>query len=183
MSRHFLWGFLNFYSGLGLAFLTLVHFQRLLGSLTRSAVGNTVVQPAWWEYVGHVMLVNLLFLWHLAVWGIYGVIMGCQTLWAMWRHDGPRGPVLRRGLLLMGLSLPSLSLLAYYFLGKSGAAAQGINWGSWSLKLQLPLSLLLSYDLVADLIGLALWLIALSLWFGPGWIQFRWSALAFTPWV
>jgi hypothetical protein len=173
-SGQFYWGFLNYYSGFGLAFLLLVHFSWLSR--------QERLRPA--QLLLHAALVMLLFVWHLAPWTIYGVIMGCLAiaeLFKQYRLQGrPLGPALIRFVVLMLPAMPSVVLLAVY--SRSNAVgvnpAAGYVWGGWERKLLLPGSLFRGYDIHLDFVVAALWIAGMVVWFGRGWIaRWRWSAL------
>lgn len=158
MSSQFFWGFLNYYSGLGLAFLLLAHGLRLQrGQGARS-----------WEWLAHALLVALLFLWHLAAWGIYGILMGSHViadLAARHRSGAPLGVLAKRGLALLAVCLPSLMLAAIYVWEKTGDGTGETSWGTVIRKLYMPLTLFRGYDLRADAVAMAAGFTAAIVWF------------------
>lgn len=147
----FFWGFFNFYSGLGVMFAALAHFSRMLRRDRLHLV----------ELLGHSLLVTLLFLWHLAVWGDYGLVMGCLLLgWWIERRR------FLRALVLVLPSLPSLGLCVFYFLSNRGQPESGhLLWGTWLRKLETGLSLFSGYHRLTDLAVLFLWLGAIVVGF------------------
>jgi hypothetical protein len=150
-SAQFYWGFLNFYSGVGLAFLVLVHFTWLQAN-ERPPVGQIVL---------HALLVALLFLWHLAPWMIYVVIALSHFLANSavgYFRQGRRSVMIRRGLVVAVTLVPSFALFAYYSFHNRGINPEsGFEWGSVTRKALLPLSIFRAYDWRADVIVCLLW--------------------------
>ena len=70
MNGPFFWGFLNYYSGMGLAFVLLAHREALHG--------RPRFKP--FETAAHSMAVGLLFLWHLFPWAIYVLLTSTDAL-------------------------------------------------------------------------------------------------------
>jgi hypothetical protein len=158
-SAQFYWGFLNFYSGFGLAFLVLVHFT-WIHRQERLPIGQLML---------HASLVTLLFLWHLAPWMIYVVVAACfllaRSAACYWKQGGPR-LVLYRGLSIAATLVPSFGLFAYYSLHNRGVSPQaGFDWGTWTGKAMLLLSLFRSYDRILDIIVSLGWLAVVLIWF------------------
>ena len=91
----FCWGFLNYYSGIGLAFLTLAHQDRLIRQRTNPR----------FELAFHAFCVSALFVWHLAVWVIYGSLAACRI--ALEVCQGLRDPSQERGGSIKVLSRPA----------------------------------------------------------------------------
>ena len=159
-SPTFLCGFLNYYSGLGLAFLVLAHFIHL----------NRKPRPGVVELAAHSFLVVLLFFWHLAALVVYGVLAGCYFLSdvASRRQDWKWNGFLWR-LAAFGLPmLPALVLLALYMTtGQSQRASENTFFQEWAERgvvnvlsrkaFGLVLWLFRSYDTAADLIVMGLW--------------------------
>ena len=117
----FFWGFLNYYSAVGLAFLVLAHHLRLSSPQDRVPVGGLLL---------HAALVVLLYFWHLAPWVLYCVIVGCRVAADLFR--GPDG--VRRaysaGACALAPLVPSVLLFAVYFLGNRGVnPGSGWDWG------------------------------------------------------
>lgn len=151
----FFWGFLNYYSGLGLAFLVLTHF---IWSHKQQRI-------PWGALVLHSFLVTLVFVWHLAPWGIYGVIMGCYLLangWEVIRTEGKIRETLRRTLLFILPCLPSLILLGWVLAQpRENALAGDFLWGGWIRKLIMFPSLFSAYSPWIDGLVVLLYLAAL----------------------
>jgi hypothetical protein len=164
-SGHFLWGFLNHYSGLGLAFLVLTHYLWLAKQERIRPLGLVV----------HAALVALLLLWHFAPFGVYCVVLACHlavTTWQRWRMAGGWIQPLGRAALLALPLLPALFLYAYYSAHHAGIdPSVRWNWGGWARKLIQPLLLFHTYGWKCDLIVAFLWLAAALLVFGPGSIR------------
>lgn len=170
----FYWGFLNFYSGFGLAFLLLVH----LGWLMRQVV------PRPGQYLLHVALVTLLFLWHLAPWTIYGAIASClvaaDALGRYRQNPGRRAAILRRGAGCLAPLVPAFLLLVGYSLGNAVGVnpAAGYTWGGVPRKLLLPGSLFRGYDFRVDVAVALLWAGGIVIMFGTSLVRgWRWSPL------
>lgn len=151
------WGYFNFYSGLGLTFAALAHFSRLL---RRPTIPGLLL---------HTLLVTLLFLWHLAVWGNYGVIMCCLLVAhcsARLREGAEWGATLRHAVILLLPSLPSLVLFALYVAANRDQPESGhVLWGTWERKLHVSLSAFRGYDWWADITLLLLFLAAIVVGF------------------
>lgn len=156
------WGFFNYYSGLGLTFAALAHFTRLMRRDRPTVLGLLL----------HTLLVSLLFLWHLAVWGNYGVVMGCILLahcWDRLREVGGWGVCLRRAVVLALPSVPSLVLFGLYVLANRDQPESGhVRWGTWERKLIVGLSMFRGYDWWADVALLLLSLAAVVACFAFG---------------
>ncbi len=160
MSEALFWGFLNYYSGFGLAFLVLIHFEALVKK----------GQPGWLELVLHAALIVLLFFWHLMALGIYAVIMACRVAVLVWDDivDDRRSIAtsLGRGAVLTAPLAPSVLLYAIW----SASKIQAPNyWGTWEEKLALPLHLFRTYSFTADGIVCVLWIFAVLAFFGLKW--------------
>jgi hypothetical protein len=168
----FFWGFLNFYSGLGLAFVALAHFLHLYRAERPPVLGLVL----------HAGLVALLFAWHLAAWGTYGVVLVCRLLAGAaedWRREHRLGPALRRALPFVVAVIPSLVLYAIFSRAQSSTApSAGFNWGGVTRKARLLLTPCRAYDGRVDALVAVLWLAAAALMFGgpgrrersPGWL-------------
>jgi hypothetical protein len=156
------WGFLNFYSGLGLAFLALAHYCWLIEQ-PRARVG---------QWLLHAALVTLLFVWHLSAWGTYGAVMGCRMLAAA--YDGYRSEQSLRAALRLLLAsvlatVPSLVLCALYLrAGSAVSPAEHAMSRGWLVKLLRTPLLFRGYDNLPDVAVGLLWMAAVLLAFGPG---------------
>lgn len=174
---HFFWGFLNYYSAVGLAFLVLAHHLRL-ARRERVPVGGLLL---------HAALVVLLYFWHLAPWVLYCVIVGCRVAGDLVRGpDGVRARLLR-GARALAPIVPSLLLFAVYFLGNRGVNPEGgWDWGGWGRKLLGPLEIFAGYDLRVDLPACMLWAAAVAATFAmprfkdlaKGWLPLALAALS-----
>lgn len=153
------WGFLNYYSGVGLAFLVLVHLLRLDRRPRPGVVGLLL----------HTALVTLLFFWHLAAVVIYAVVGGCLVvarLWCMYRAGRGGASVLRRGLLFAAPLLPAAVLFAVYSAAKAGLPPEPNIWRGPAHKVRLILTVFRGYDARADVLAAALWAAAVVVLFG-----------------
>jgi len=171
-SSQFFWGFLNYYSGLGIAFLAITHQIRL----------NRAARPRVWELLLHCVLVTLLFLWHMAPWVIYGVITGCHLgVEAIQRISQKNGwqKLFQRALLLGLPSIPSLLLFYYYSMVHAAVdPAAGYQWGGWLRKLELPFAIFRTYDWPADAAVSILWIGIILATFGVDCFRkWQWSWL------
>jgi hypothetical protein len=171
-SSHFFWGFLNYYSGMGLAFLALAHFDRLARA-PRLALAPLLL---------HALVVLLLFFWHLAPWVVYCVIMECYLLvlsWDRYRAEGDFGAALARGLGLMLPLLPALVFFAIYFRSNAGVNPQAsYDWGGAWRKVVFVANLFRAASWQVDLVVVLLWLSALATWFGADVMKvWRWQRL------
>jgi hypothetical protein len=173
LSSAFFWGFLNYYSGVGLAFLAAVHLRHL----------DLKARPDIPGLLLHAALVALLFFWHLAVVFIYGVLAGTLLLERAWalRREG-RGPAacLGRAALLALPLLPAAVLGGLYLAAKAGAPAPPSVWGGPVRKALMPLVLFRGYDGLTDVLVVGLWAAAAVAFFGKPWPVGRggWPALA-----
>jgi hypothetical protein len=163
------WGFLNFFSGLGLAFLALAHQDWLIRGRS--------IRPLGW--ILHAGLVALLFVWHLADWGIYIALGGCRLVHgrlSRFREDegqAPRPESLHRILAMSAAVLPSFALWAAYTAHRVNASAVAPNASLGEVVASLPWKLRAlpwvfhSFSVRADLIVIITWGAALAAWFAP----------------
>jgi len=149
-SNAFFWGFLNFYTSVGLAFVALFHFGVIAAR----------PQPRVLDLVLHALLVTLLFFWHLAGFGIYGIVMAAQMATRAWQRVRSRGraPFWQCIWPQVLLGLPALPAIGLFVLYSTGKTVQTDYWAPLWHKLLLPLYLFRTYDVVADLAFAALWL-------------------------
>ena len=168
----FFWGFLNYYSGVGLAFLVAVHLRYLdrRGELTILAM------------LVHAALVVLLFFWHLAAIFIYGVLLAAV---AVTRLVDTRGsgqgflrPVRHAGVICLPM-LPAIGLYLVYVAQQDRGATAPL-WPPLLFKLQMALTLFHGYDPKADLLVVVLWTAAALLFFGH---SLRLGRPGFAAWV
>src|SRR5262249_24719215 len=128
------WGFLDYYSGLGVAFLGLTHLVRLRG----------LGRGAGWQWGLQGAFVTLRFRWHPAARAVYGVLGGALLLtdaWAAWRRWGQLGRAMQSVRPWLLAVLPSLLLCLYYLVSHRGEGpATTFVWGSLSRKLLRPLA-------------------------------------------
>lgn len=175
LSGTFFWGFLNYYSGVGLAFLAVVHLRAL----------DRADRPTVPALGAHAALVALLFLWHLAALAIYVILLGCVALARLIeeRRVGRRlmASLLRAGVLGLPL-LPAIGLYLAYATVQDGPMTT--NWLSPERKLVMLLSVFRGYDIRADAIAALLLAAGAILFFRRSWRRWRpgfaaWAALAF----
>lgn len=160
MAESFFWGFLNYFSGFGLAFLVLVHFEVLVREKRPIAVHVFI----------HALFVTTLFFWHLAALAIYAVVMACRVavllLYGLLDERQPVWRMLARGVVL---SIPMLPSLALYAIWSSTKTASENYWGTWEEKLSLPLHVFRTYSIAADGVVCVLWALAVLAFFGLRW--------------
>jgi len=147
-SSAFFWGFLNFYTSVGVAFLALFHFGIIAAR----------PQPRVLDLALHALLVTLLFFWHLAGFAIYGIVMASQVAtraWQKYRSGAPLWQCIWPQFLLGLPALPAIALFALYNTGKTD---QTDYWAPLWHKLLLPLYLFRTYHVAADLAVAVLWL-------------------------
>jgi hypothetical protein len=160
MSEALFWGFLNYYSGFGLAFLVLVHFEALI---KKDGV-------SWAALALHSVLIVGLFFWHLAVFCIYAVVVACRVAALAFddvkNHRCSVSVAIRRSAVLAAPMAPSVALYIYWSASKTPAANY---WGTWSEKFALPLHLFRTYSFTADGLVCALWLAAIVAFFRLKW--------------
>jgi hypothetical protein len=147
-SSAFFWGFLNFYTSVGLAFVVLFHF----------GVVAARPQPRIFDLVLHALLVTLLFFWHLAGFAIYGIVMAAQVATRAWQRYRKKAPIWQCIWPNALLGLPALPAIGLFALYSSGKTVQTDYWAPLWQKLLLPLYLFRTYDVMADLTVAALWL-------------------------
>jgi hypothetical protein len=158
VSSAFFWGFLNYYSSVGLAFLVVVHLRYL------DRRGKPTIQAL----LIHAALVVLLFFWHLAAVFIYGVLLAAISVTRLldaWRRGQGLGrSVLHAGVLCLPV-LPAIVLYMVYVAQQDGGATE-LVWPTLLRKLATPLTLFRGYDVRADILVVALWTAAVLLFFG-----------------
>jgi len=139
-TRTFLWGFLNYLFGLGLA---LVAFAAWLALARRPLVARLALSAGF---------ALATYFCHLMACAIYGVLVLGSELERAWREraSGP-GPALRR-LVLVGL--PFLPVLALFLLAP--AAGGEVRFGRLDRKLDLLFGVFDNYDRVFDVACFAL---------------------------
>ncbi len=153
----FFLGFLNYYSGIGLAFLVLAHLDRLSRQERPSLAGLVL----------HAGLVALLFFWHLAAVFIYGAVAGCLILartWPRLREKPWHG--LGRAVLFGWPLLPAVALFGIYSLANADLPRPPSDWGEPLHKLRMGVFFVRGYSIPADLVSGGLWLAAIGAFFG-----------------
>lgn len=171
LSSAFFWGFLNYYSGVGLAFLVVVHLRRL-DRQGRLSVAGLLVQTG---------LAALLFFWHLAAVFIYGVLAGTLALergLAQRRAGRPLADCAAQAAMLLAPLIPAGVLWSTYMIAKAAVPAPASEWGGPLRKLLMPLTLFRGYDGTTDAIVIALWIAALAAFYGRPRAIGGWPALA-----
>lgn len=159
----FFWGFMNYYSGVGLAFLVAANHIRMA---RRERV------PLW-QYFAHAALLVLCYLWHLTAIGIYLVLAGCFMLDSAFK-SGLRNwwPSVRREFPFILTMLPALGvMIAVMLQPKLNALAGGTVWSTPLRKITLAFGYFGAYDLKVDIPLMAAWAVALLLLF-----RLRWPA-------
>jgi hypothetical protein len=167
----FYWGNLNYYSGIGLAFLALAHQDWMIRRKTASPL----------HLLLHAACVSLLFLWHLADWTIYGVLAGCRLAVELTHtsrgSEAENDPSRVGTIRIAGVAatvLPSLVLLYLYKANPAEGSAVDFNlqaqvlWNDLPRKAIYILGVFRSYDWWIDLVVAGLWAAALLAWFRFG---------------
>lgn len=159
VTSSFLWGFLNYYSSVGLAFLAMANYIRVY-NLPRAGI---------WQFVLHAAFICLLYLWHLAGFGIYAVLHASHLLWHVVeekRAGGSPHHILQRFMPFAALAIPALMIAVLAKLGGEGEALSGgVEWVGLVRKLRNFFSFFSSYGGMLDLGVLALWTAALAAMF------------------
>jgi hypothetical protein len=154
LTAAFFWGYLNYASGLGLAFLTFVNYLRLFD--------KDRILPV--QLILHSLLIALLYVWHLAAFGTYVVLHGSHFLvYVIEQRTLIVTKQSVRNKIFSGLAvmLPAGALIVTQKLTTAFTAFEGeIGWRGASGKLSHGLASLLSYNLTADAIVITLWLAA-----------------------
>jgi hypothetical protein len=174
----FFWGYLNYYSGVGLAFLAAVHLRHL----------DRQDKPAVTALLLHAALLVLLFLWHLAAIFIYGVVLVATIITKLLETCRTTQNFVRHVMHAVLLSLPIFPAVGLYLIYVAAYPhdAAVLSWPPLLRKILLPLSIFHGYDLKADVLFVILWAAAALLLFGrslrlgQSWFagQSRFAALA-----
>lgn len=164
MAGTFLWGFLNFYLGVGAAFLAVWNHIRLLQS---SRVES-------WQLIVHSALVTLLYFCHLTSFGIYLIVAGLYTLQCL-AQAGDQWKVALHRLVLIALTImPAVIILTRVMLvPKINALSGGVVWSTALRKFVLIGGYFISYTPWLDITVLLVWVLALLLTFSFSKISWR----------
>src|SRR5208337_1564067 len=163
LNSAFFWGFIKYYSGVGLAFLVLTHQVWLIAGRRRG----------WGQGTLHAALVALLFIWHLGAWVIYCVVATCRVAIEVLdsRPDSGRFKArLAIALPWIAMLLPSLALLLVYKIESRGDFAVGFQkyvWGGIIRKLGVPFLVFRTYNKWVDVPVAVLWIATVVVWFRP----------------
>jgi hypothetical protein len=165
LSNTFFWGFLNYYSGVGLAFLAAAHLRRL----ERQSSIHIL------EYLFHILLVTLLFFWHLAIVFTYGLLTGSLILWSSWQRFRQGERFVWKALYLGAPLIPALVLIAVYIISRKEAPPPD-DWGDVMDKFRTFISPFTSYHDVFDRVIAGLWLAVIPICFVAPWrVKPTWS--------
>lgn len=153
----FFWGFMNYYSGVGLAFLAAANHLRLLRK----------ERPGVIQLAGHAGLLLLLYVWHLTSIGIFLVLAGCMTLDILWTN-GRKAFIhsIVRLLPVTATILPAIAVMIAVFLTPQlNALSGGVVWSTPLRKIALAAGYFSAYDVRLDLALSAVWVLGLALLF------------------
>ena len=144
-NRMFLWGFLNYLFGIGVA-------------LAGTALWLALERERWWLRTLASSLVALAcYLSHIAAFGFYAlVIIGIELSPAWGELRARRWPALGRGTAIAGaqFAIPAVLFFAYWH----PAAAGGISYAAFWRKADLLFSVFDNYDRAFDIVCFALFL-------------------------
>lgn len=155
MAGTFFWGFINYYSGVGLAFLAAANHARI-AKKDRVPLWQLTVQAA---------LLVLLYLWHLTSIGIFLVLAGCHALSSL-SVSTDRLKSFRRQILLAASAIPALVVMISVMLTPQlNALSGGLVWSAPLRKLTLIGAYFVAYMPLIDMATLALWCLAIVLMF------------------
>jgi hypothetical protein len=155
-NRVFLWGFLNYLFGIGLAlcaFATWVALRRR-GAATRAMVSGVFCLAIYFS--------------HLMAYGVYGVLILGYELGILWRA---RPPLTRWAADLLAAGLPFIPPFAILVAGSAGTASGGISFGRPWRKLDLLFSIFDNYSRPFDIACFALVVVAFAVAFWRRWIR------------
>jgi hypothetical protein len=147
-NRSFLWGFLNYLFGIGLAFLA---FALWVALRERSAALRLGLAG---------LLATALFFAHLQALGVYGILIAGYETGRLHRAGRLWSPAALAA--LVATALPFLVPAALFFLGPHGAESGGIVYGRPVRKLDLLFSVFDNYDRAFDVAGFAVLVLALA---------------------
>jgi hypothetical protein len=144
-NRTFLWGFLNYLFGIGVA-------------LTGTAMWLALERERWWLRTLSASLVALAcYFSHLAAFGFYAlVIIGIELSPAWGELQARRWPALGRRMAIVGAQfiVPAVLFLGYWH----AAAAGGISYAAFWRKADLLFSIFDNYDRAFDIVCFSLFL-------------------------
>lgn len=153
----FFTGFLNYTSGLGLAFLVFLNYQRLFEK----------ARPLPLQYVLHSLLIALLYVWHLAALGVYLVLHASHLFYHVATDSvsivGQRTGRLKTFAGLATLLPVSALILSQKLMNAPVAVAGEISWIGPAEKARQALASVFSYNIAADVVVIAFWLAGLAL--------------------
>lgn len=153
LNYYFFMGFINYYSGLGLAFLVLVHFRYYWYKPKIQII----------DLVLHTSFVFVLFLWHLADWAIYGLIMLSHVLVdsiKQYSLTHEFKPIIWRAFVA---ALPGMLTCGLLF-GDifHDYVSYEIVWGTWQEKIKLIINQFGIYNNLLDGISFFIWCAAIG---------------------
>jgi len=157
MAGTFFWGFMNFYSGVGLAFLAAANHIRMA----------QLERVPGWQFLPHAALLVLLYLWHLTSFGIYLVLAGSFMLDGFIKaRTSTRLTALHANVPFILATLPAISLMIWVALQpKLNALSGGAVWSTPLRKLVLLFGYFGAYNLWVDIPLIAAWGVALLMLF------------------
>ena len=159
----FFWGFLNFYSGVGLAFLAACNHVRL-SRLSKAGTGQLIL---------HAAFVVLLYFWHLASLGIYLVVASCQVIdgWLRAGRDHRVAAILKSGPLMASIAPACLVMVGVMLSPKLSPLSGGIVWSTPKEKLSHLVGYFMAYSPLLNSAVLLAWFAAAAVMFS--WRQMR----------
>jgi GNAT superfamily N-acetyltransferase len=169
LSSQFFWGFLNYYAGVGLAFLAAAHLARL------DRQGR--VGAAWLAV--HAAFAVLLYLSHLAAVFFYAVLAGCMALarlWTLRRAGSGWAEGLGRAALLCLPLLPAVAVHLAHSAEAAGTPTLGV--ADLGRKAIAAAVLFRGYRMPADAAVAVLWAAAALAFFWRAPLRPRWGTAA-----
>ena len=164
LGSYFQWGFVCWYSGIGLSFLVL-GYQEWLISLSRQSKGQLLILT---------LLIMLLYIWHLTAFLVYGVVVSSKMIAILCTSTHRQDTFRERFLRILPLSLtvvPScLLLVAYKIMFKNLSADTTVLSfvkTTFMEKLINVFGLFRSYDIRIDLVVVLLLLLTVIVIFKP----------------
>ena len=157
LTTSFFLGFLNYTSGAGLAFLVFVNYLRLSEKDRESPL----------QLALHASLVALLYIWHLAALGIYIVLHASHLLMHAIKHGlstKTNSDVFKKTLIGVAVLVPAGAVVVT-LTATHTALDHGIVWHGAGQKIKTAVALMSTYNVVADVTVVALWMAALAAMF------------------